>query len=119
MEEHVRALLMAGLAPVPVDCGLASGAALPRVVLSVVHEAPGYSHGGESTLHEYLLQVDCYGETYGAAKLLHRRVLALMAPPLAFLESARDLGTDETDAALRPWRVSADYRVLYDTTPTP
>ena len=118
MEELVRALLKAGLdAGTPVEFGaLAPSMPFPAVVLNTIHEGADYTHSGEAGLHEYLLQVDCYALTYGGARRLHRAVLALLQPPLAFLETAGDGREGGADEAERPFRVSADYRVFHDVT---
>lgn len=115
MEEEVRALLKAGLPDLPVEFGaLQPGMPLPALVLNTIAELPAYNHSGVSAVTEYLLQVDCYALTVGEAKRLHRQVKDLLQPPLAFLEGAGDGGREAgPDEAVRPWRVSADYRVFH------
>lgn len=120
MEEEIRAALKAGLGTgVPVEFGaLAPGMKLPALVLNTIAELPAYNHAGVSAVTEYLLQVDCYALTIGEAKRLHRQVRDLLQPPTAFLEGAGDGREGGTDEAVRPWRVSADYRVFHSVPAT-
>lgn len=115
MEEEIRALLKAGLPGTPVEFGaLAPGMPFPALVLNTIAELAAYNHSGVSAVTEYLLQVDCYALTIGEAKRLHRQVRDLLTPPAAFLEGAGDAGREGgADEAVRPWRVSADYRVFH------
>lgn len=115
MEEDVRTLLKAGLPGTPVEFGaLQPGMPLPALVLHTIAEVPAYNHSGVSAVTEYLLQIDCYALTIGEAKRLHRQVRGLLLPPTVFLEGAGDAGRESgPNEAIRPWRVSADYRVFH------
>lgn len=92
---------------------LPAGAGFPAIVLNIVAETAQHSHSGESDLHNYLVQLDCYAGTYAGAEDLYRQAHQVMQPPLAFLEVARRSRETGANEAERPFRVSADYRIFH------
>lgn len=50
------------------------GSPLPCIVLTRIDGAPDVHHGGRSGLVSSRVQVDCWGESYGAAKGVARAV---------------------------------------------
>ena len=53
---------------------------LPAIRLSIVSAPRDYHLGGAQTTQHYRVQVDCYAETYKAAKDLEDDVIALLEP---------------------------------------
>lgn len=85
MEEALRALLVAD-AGVSAQVGTRiywgrrsqSSSDLPAVVLEKVSAPRDYHYTGPSNLIESRVQVDCFGETYGAAKTSARAVISAL-----------------------------------------
>ena len=117
MEEALRALLIAALPGVPVAWGLGSDA-LPRVVLFVISGGDDMTQDGPSGLCWRRVQVDCYGATYGAARLLSREVRAILSGYRGgifngiFLDADRDGEMTDGPASVQA-RVSLDFMVHY------
>ena len=117
MEEAFRALLIAALPGVPVAWGLGA-TDIPRIVLFVVSGGDGYTQDGPSGLCWRRVQVDCYGATYGAARLLSRDVRAALSGYRGgifngiFLDADRDGETDDKADSVQA-RVSLDFMVHY------
>lgn len=117
--EAIRTLLKTALpGTVPVEFGaLPAGAGFPAIVLNIVAETAHFTQDGESDLHRYVVQLDAYAETFGGAESLYRLAHQVMQPPLAFLEIARRSRETGADEAIRPYRVSADYRIFHAIEP--
>lgn len=121
MEEEFRAFLL-GTASVTNICGTRidfgeypQGQDSPLIVLNTISDTNGHDLKGPDGLQTGRVQVDCYGSTYGAAKLLSRAVKAALDGYLGgnfsgvFHEGTRDAhegGTNENDS---PFRVSMDF----------
>lgn len=126
MEEALRAILLGAgsitsKTGLRVDWGLRpQGQQLPAIALTAINDGPeGHSLDGAG-VSRGLVQIDCYGATYGAAKTLSRAVRTLMdgaKTPVfqgIFLNGARDLS--ETDGVTPIHRVSMDFTVFYQFT---
>lgn len=85
----------------------------PGIVLNVVDDMEAQTYGGPDGLSQGRVQVDCYGDTYGDAKILSNAVRATLDGHRGgnfraiFLIATRDY--DETDTTDRPFRVSLDF----------
>lgn len=91
------------------------GAGLPALVLNRVSGQSPKTLKGPTTLDQGAVQIDCYADTYGAAKLLARAVIARLDGYRGggfrgvFHQSTRDGrigGTNEPD---RPFRVILEF----------
>jgi hypothetical protein len=127
MEEALIARLLAdsavsGIAGTRVFPGSrAQGSALPAIVLNRISGAPLYADDGEVGLEQARIQIDCWGETYGAAKLLARAVTASLSAfegtvgmttfQFIELDLEQDLREGGGDAADHPFRTSLDFLV--------
>ncbi len=122
MEELVRAALLADAAVTDrvgdrINYGAhPQGADLPGLVLNTISDAGGFLIATPEATSRARVQVDCYAESYGAAKLLSRAVRqslngyaagALMGCFHAAARDGRDGGI---------YRVSLDFDVQYRTT---
>lgn len=121
MEENLRALLRASAA-ITTACGTRvnfgsnpQGGGFPSIVLNVVSNENGHDLKGSDGLFQGRVQVDCYADTYGAAKLLARDVISVLDGHKddnfsgvfsAGYRDGREGGTNEAD---RPFRVSLDF----------
>jgi hypothetical protein len=128
MEEAVIARLLA-------DSGVAAivgtrvfpgsrpqGSALPAAVLNRISGGPLYADDGEVGLEQGRIQVDCWAETYTAAKTLARAVTAALSAfdstvgtttfEFIELENERDLRDGGSYAASYPFRTALDFVVL-------
>lgn len=126
MEEEIRALLLAdsgvsGHAGTRVSFGAhPQGQPFPGVVLNTISGMDDLTAGGPSGLSESRIQVDCYAETYGAAKLLSRAVKTALSGYSGgglqgvFHASTRDGREGGTNEAERPFRVSMDFMVQFN-----
>jgi hypothetical protein len=102
---------------------LPQGLARPAVVLSRVSGARDYTTQGRSGLVDSLVQVDCWGGTYGEAKLAARAVVTaldgLTREPFrgAFVEAERDSFEQgdgpQGSGAADFFRTSLDVRVWH------
>ena len=123
MEEELRALLLAtsaitSLTGTRIDWGAtAQGETGTRLVLWVIDGAEGVTLDGGDGLFQGRVQVDCYGDSYGAAALLSRAVVALLHGHRGggfqgiFHESTRSTREGGTNEAYRPFRASLDFIV--------
>lgn len=128
MEEQIRALLLndsgvSSLAGSRVNFGThPQGQPFPAIVLNTISDADDYTLQGPSGITEARIQVDCYGGTYGAAKLLSRAVRSLLggyqggALQGVFLAGSRDSREGGSNEAERPYRVSMDFMVRFTAT---
>lgn len=97
------------------------GAALPGLVLQTVSGIDGYNISAPDGVNQARVQVDCYAVSYGAAKLLSRAVLAALSGwsgggvQGVFHAGSRDGREGGTNEAARPFRVSLDFNVTYQT----
>lgn len=125
MEEDFRALLLAA-SPVTAICGTRinfgthpQGQSFPALVLNTVSDAEGLVMNGPNNLSEGIVQVDCYAETYGAAKLLARSVVAALNCyrggdfRLIVHGASRDTREGGTNEAERLFRVSLDFNTSW------
>ena len=95
--------------------------ALPAVVLTRISGGPLYADDGEVGLEQARIQVDCWAETYAAAKLLARAVAACLsafegtvgATVFQFIELdiEQDLREGGGNAAAYPFRTALDFLV--------
>jgi len=127
MEEELRALLLA-------DSGVSShvgsrvnfgthpqGQPRPAIVLNTISDAEGYTLSGPNGVTQARVQADCYADTYGAAKLLSRAVRALLSGYSGgsfqgvFHVGTRDGREGGSNEAERPYRVSMDFMVHFNT----
>lgn len=96
------------------------GSALPAVVVSRVSGAPVYVDDGETGLSVARIQIDCWGETYSAAKSLVRAVVYCLSGfygvlfdvqiQTTLLDNERDIQVGDT-ASL--FRTSTDFMIWY------
>ncbi|RHZ91360.1 DUF3168 domain-containing protein [Cereibacter sphaeroides] len=124
MEEALRALLLdvpavAALVGPRVNFGRhPQGEPLPALVLTTVSDREGLTLAGPDGLQRARVQIDCYAESYGAAKQLSRAVRAVLHGHSGggfqgvFLDGARDLREPGDDTG-RPFRVSLDFLTIY------
>lgn len=115
MDELLRERLRTQIAGVPIDWGLtAQGMSPPRVVMYRISGGDDYVAAGRTGYSRTRVQIDCYAESVGAAKLLGRQVKAALSGYRggeilgAFLQSERDL-TPDTEGAGTLARVSLDF----------
>ncbi|MBI6628327.1 DUF3168 domain-containing protein [Pontibaca salina] len=125
MEKEFRALLLAdsgvsALVGTRIDWGARpQGAPLPAIVLHTVSDVSGHTLDGPWALTTGRVQVDCYADSYGAAKALGRAVRAALDGTRSgninavFYQNSRDGREGGTNEADRPFRVSMDFLVNY------
>lgn len=122
MEQAFRALLTGSaaiMALVPVtriNWLLApQGTPRPHVVLTLVDDAEGLTLTGPDGLSQGRVQVDCYADTYAAAKAVANEIRALLhgyrGGSFRLIEhtltrDTREGGTNEAD---RPYRCGLDF----------
>jgi hypothetical protein len=128
LEEGLRAFLKAdsaitALVGSRIDWNVrpqASG--LPAVVLHRITGRRDYTMGGRSGLVDSVVQIDCWGSTYAAAKAVSRAVVLrldeLRLPPYqAFVEDERDTFDQApapgADGSTEFHRASLDVRVWH------
>jgi len=122
MEEELRALLrdapnVADLCGDRVNFGShPQGKPFPAIVLNVFGDGEGHTLKGRDGLAIERVQVDCYGETYGAAKLLSRAVSDLLDGYRGggfrgvFKLNSRDGREGGSNEAERPFFVKIDFK---------
>lgn len=127
MEEQIRSLLLndsgvLSFAGTRINFGThPQGQPLPAIVLNVVGDAEEYTLDGPSGLSQARLQLDCYADGYGAAKGLSRAVRSLLsgyqngAFQGVFHVGSRDGREGGSNEAERPYRVSMDFMVHFNT----
>lgn len=101
------------------------GSALPAIVCNLISALPSYSDDGEDGIREDRIQIDCWAETYTAAKLTARAVVAALSAfqgtvsGITFqyitLDLEHDLTESGANAADYPFRTSLDFNVVYAT----
>lgn len=128
MEELLRALLLndggvGAHAGNRINFGThPQGQPLPAIVLNTISDLEGYTLSGPEGVSQARVQVDCYAQTYGAAKLLSRAVRSLLsgyqngALQGVFLAGLRDGREGGSNEAERPYRVSLDFMVHFTNT---
>jgi hypothetical protein len=121
VEEALRTTLLASAGVVSLCAGRVDwgahpqGAPLPAIVLTVIGDASSPVYTGPDDLSQGRVQVDCYAESYAAAKALARAVRAALDGYRAggflgvFLAGTRDGREGGTNEADRPFRVSMDF----------
>lgn len=130
MEEALIAKLLAdgnvaALAGSRIFPGMRPQAAqLPAIVCNMISSNPSYSDDGEDGIAESRMQIDCWGATYSAAKLLARAVKSSLSAFSGTVNAVRfryitidlehDLQETGSDAASYPFRTSIDFIVVYD-----
>lgn len=94
----------------------------PAIVFNTVASVPEYADGGEIGLTESSIQIDCWAETYGSAKVISRAVSKLLSGKwftagdvefqFVLQDSARDLSTD----SVRVNQADYYYRAMLEFT---
>jgi len=125
MEELMRAALLASsgvssLAGSRVNFGThPQGQPLPALVLNTISDFEGYLIAAPDGMFNARLQVDCYADGYGPAKLLSRAVQTALSGYSGngiqgvFHVSSRDSREGGSNEADRPYRVSLDFTITY------
>lgn len=136
MEEDFRTLLLTGGGSPPPLAGLVGtrvywnerpqATALPSVTLTRITGIPQYEMSAVSGLVMSRVQVDCWGQTYAAAKGVARAIKAAASGfrgtaggtvfQGAFVDAERDMELEPTidNAAERFHRVSLDFLIWHD-----
>ena len=122
MEEAFRAILLAtsGVTSIATSGRInfgshPQGAAYPAIVLNTIDDSGGHTLTGADGLAVGRVQVDCYADIYGAAKLLSRAALAALNAYQGgnfsgiFHAGSRDGREGGSNEADRPYRVSLDF----------
>ena len=122
MEIEFRAILLASsgvtsLAPSSrINFGATpQGQPLPAIVLNTISDNGGHTLTGTDGLSVGRVQVDCYGDTYGAAKGLSQAAIAALDAYRGgnfsgiFHAASRDGREGGSNEADRPYRVSLDF----------
>ena len=101
------------------------GSALPAITLTRISGGPLYSDEGEAGLDDARIQIDCWAETYSAAKLLARAVKAVLSGfdgtvgttsfACVWLDNERDFRETGSNAAEYLFRTSLDFTVSTQT----
>ncbi|WP_088346307.1 MULTISPECIES: DUF3168 domain-containing protein [Rhodomicrobium] len=99
--------------------------ALPAATLIRISGAPVYTDQGEAGLASARVQIDCWGESYAAAKLTARAVIAALsafaglAGGVTFqnilLDAERDFSEGGSNAADYLFRTTLDFIVWHQT----
>lgn len=96
--------------------------ALPALTLQDITAGKIYAHDGATGLANPVVQIDCWGRTYGEAKLLARAVIAEMetaqtqgsiAFDESFLVASRAMEPDDLGGGLKAYRQSLDFSVWF------
>jgi len=124
MEEEFRTILL-GTSAITAIVGTRinwgehpQGEAFPAIVLNVVSGFEGVHMNGTGP-HDGRIQVDCYGLTFGAAKLVSRAVTDALhtyrGGGFLFIQqdSTRDSREGDTNEALRPYRTGLDFNITW------
>ena len=121
MEEHFRAILtgsasVTAITSTRIDYGeTGQGKPNPRIVLWTIGDNEGHTMRGPDGLSQGRVQVDCYGDTYAAAKLLSRAVRTSLDGYTdanfqgIFHAGTRDFREGGSNEVTRPFRVSLDF----------
>jgi hypothetical protein len=95
---------------------------LPALTIQGVDAARIYAHGGGLGLENKRVQFDCWGATYGAARLLARAVIAELetvktvagtAFDAGFLVADRDMMAEDLGGGERVHRISLDFSLWF------
>ena len=95
----------------------------PFIVLNRIDGIANYHYQGASGYVSSRVQIDCYADTYTAAKALARSVEALLSGHTGgiiqaiFLESHRDLPAADAGDVTKLFRTSIDITVHHGETP--
>ena len=128
MEEDFRALLIADAGVSALVSGRVNfgehpqGAPFPAIVLTTVSDTEDMHMNGAGGLSQGRVQVDCYAETYGAAKLLSRAVVSVLhfhKDDNFFLInhlSSRDSRESGSNEPYRLYRTSVDFNTAWRPT---
>lgn len=129
MEDELRALLTASAAVTAVvPAGRINwgshpqGAGKPYIVLTLIGGAEGLTQQGSDGLETGRAQIDCYGQTYGAAKTAARAVTKLLHGHRGYRfdlvqhVATRDSREGGTNEAERLFRVSLDFTMAWRET---
>ncbi|MEM9085305.1 MAG: DUF3168 domain-containing protein [Pseudomonadota bacterium] len=96
--------------------------ALPAITLQGF--APGriYNFDGPRSLEEPVVQIDCWGESYGVTKLIERAVIAELEQQATvsgvafqngFLADARAMNPEDLASGTKVFRQSLDFRLFF------
>tara|TARA_R110002051_G_scaffold325869_1_gene432665 strand:+ start:16421 stop:16807 length:387 start_codon:yes stop_codon:yes gene_type:complete len=125
MEEEFRALLKAdpalsAIVGDRIDFGTREqGGALPAIVLNTISDVKDHHMNGSGGLYQGRVQVDCYGMTYGAAKLASRAVVdalhfyrggGFLLITHLMTRDTRESGSNEAE---RPYRTGLDFNTSW------
>jgi len=119
MRQAVRQRLQAQLAGVAVDWGWnAQATPAPRIVLTVISGADGFTQDGASGLNEARVQVDCYAATYAGAVTLRNGVVTALhgwksSPVVGAFKIAERDSPPDTAAGEVLARISMDFNIHY------
>ena len=98
------------------------GETLPCITLQDVTTGRRYAQDGPTDLENPMVQMDCWAETYGAAKLLARAVRDEMETAEtvsgiefdeSFLVAERGMTPDDLGSGIKVFRVSLDFSVWF------
>ena len=96
--------------------------ALPSITLQDVTAGRNYAHDGATGLGNPMVQIDCWANTYGAAKLIARAVRDEMETAAtqgsidfqeSFLVSSRGTEPDDLGGGTKVFRQSLDFSVWF------
>ncbi|HCS17665.1 MAG TPA: DUF3168 domain-containing protein [Erythrobacter sp.] len=96
---------------------------LPAVTLQDVSAGRNYAHSGAVGLDNPMVQIDCWAESYGEAKVLARAVIAEMegaatvsgiAFEHAFLAASRAMDPEDLGGGIKVFRQSLDFNVRFN-----
>jgi len=98
---------------------------LPAIVINTISGGPQYADDGEIGLDETRIQIDCWAETYSAAKLLGRQVRASLSAfvgtvdgvvfPYILLDVIRDMREPGANQSEYLYRTNMDFIVWSET----
>ena len=130
MEEAIRTRLLAtagvtALVSQRVYCGSRpQGGTLPDIIINRISGAPVYTDDGESGLATARLEIDCWGETYAAAKNAARAVIASLSAYVGtsgattfqyvLLDAERDFREGGGNASEYPFRTNLDFIIWFE-----
>lgn len=95
---------------------------LPALTLQDITAGKIYAHDGATGLANPVIQIDCWGNTYGAAKLLARAVITEMETAEtisgivfeeSFLVASRAMNPEDLGNGTKVFRQSLDFNVWF------
>lgn len=95
---------------------------LPCITLQDVTSGRNYAHDGAIDLESPTVQIDCWAESYGTAKLIARAVIAEMETAAtvsgivfdeSFLAASRAMDPEDLGGGIKVFRQSLDFRVWF------